>query len=1418
MSVESQPRSRTGYADQQPAEIALQAPPALPRGSGSGTSQLLFMLPMMLGMGAMSFVYIGRSGGVMTFVFGALFVVVMVGMVVMTLSRGGAAKKAQINDERRDYLRYLAGLRGTIRQVAARQRAGLLRALPDPADLWQFAGTARMFQRRAGDGDFGRVRVALGPQRLGTALRPPQTAPLEDLDPVASTSLRHFIRAHATVADLPVAVSLRAFARVTISGDPATGRDLTRAMLAQLATFSAPDDLRIAVCAAGQRRGHWEWVKWLPHAGHPTDRDASGPLRLYAADLESLGDLLADDLAGRPPFRPGGPSTGGGLALTGGGAGGSAFNAGGTALGGAGGAALGGAGGTAFGGSALGAGSALGGGATGKGTGAGPGGGRPHLVVVIDGPAADPVGTAGRSAGSAHGSSENSTDGRAGSRVDERVRAALAGGTGLAGVTVIEIGDRPGPAGPTELRLVAEQGRLGIRKAGGTTLVGAVDRLDPASAEAMARRLTAYHVPAPHRDAPALGALGLVDLLGVGDPRALDPAVSWRPRPARDRLRIPIGLDPQGQPLELDLKESAEGGMGPHGLVIGATGSGKSELLRTLVTGLAVTHSSETLNFALIDFKGGATFAGMTALPHTCAVITNLAAELSLVDRMGDALRGELVRRQELLRSAGNYASVRDYERARQAGANLDPIPSLLVIIDEFSELLSSRPEFVDLFVMIGRLGRSLAVHLLLASQRLEEGRLRGLDSHLSYRVGLRTFSASESRAVLGVPDAYELPAEPGGGYLRTDTSTLLRFKAAYVSGAMPAERGGNPATPGTLRSYPVIFGLGPAAGGPAADLVARPAAIPPPDAAPRPDADAEAASVMETLLGRLDGHGPPAYQIWLPPLAEPPALDQILPPLTVSARGLGPDGWAGNGQLTVPVAIVDKPFEQRRDLLWADLSGAAGNAVVVGAPQSGKTTLLRTLAAALAVTHTPREVQFFVLDLAGGGCAALAGLPHTSGYATRLDAERCRRIVAELTGLLADREELFQRLGLDSAAAFRRDRPAGPDGRPFGDVFLIIDGWLTLRQEFEALEEAVNTLAARGLGFGIHVILSVNRWMEVRPALRDTLGTQFELRLGDPADSAIDRRAASGVPAGEPGRGITEEKLHFLTALPRLDGVGRADDLAGGVTDLVSRVAAAWPGEPAPPVRLLPRLVPAADLPAAEPGGTAIPIGIAEHDLKPVRVDFAADPHLIAFGDTESGKTNLLRLLARGIQDRYSPAGAAILVVDYRRGLLDVVGGDHLLGYAGSEPSLTAVMPEIAQGMRARLPGPDVTAEQLRRRSWWSGPEMFVLVDDYDLVATQGGNPLLPLVELLPQARDIGLHLIVARRSGGAGRALYEPVVQRLRELGSPGLVLSGSRDEGALVADVKPSVRPPGQGQFVSRRTGAAVVQVAWTPPPQE
>ena len=272
-------------------------------------------------------------------------------------------------------------------------------------------------------------------------------------------------------------------------------------------------------------------------------------------------------------------------------------------------------------------------------------------------------------------------------------------------------------------------------------------------------------------------------MIGIADAGEVDPTSLWRTRGPEQRLRVPIGVSEQGQPVELDIKEAAANGMGPHGLCIGATGSGKSEFLRTLTLGMITVHPPETLNLVLVDFKGGATFLGLERAPHVAAVITNLADEAHLVARMKDALAGEMNRRQELLRAAGNFANVAEYDRARARGTGLAPLPVLFIVVDEFSELLSQHPDFVDLFIAIGRLGRSLGMHLLLASQRLDEGRLRGLESHLSYRICLKTFSTGESRSVLGVPDAYHLPNAPGAAYLKTGSGEPLRFQTAFVSG-----------------------------------------------------------------------------------------------------------------------------------------------------------------------------------------------------------------------------------------------------------------------------------------------------------------------------------------------------------------------------------------------------------------------------------------------------------------------------------------------------------------------------------------------------------------------------------------------------------------------------------------------------------
>ena len=1336
-------------------ELSLQEPPAIPETQNGNLGALLTYIPMALSSSLIVLMFIGpmsgrgNSGG-----YGALSgTTVMIGMaglmVVSTLAmlfgqlgRNAGERKFRMRGERRDYLRYLTQLRRSTRKAVLQQHKALSWINPPPDGLWTLAMTDRLWERRASHDDFAEVRVALGEQRMSLRMTPVQSRPVEDLDPLAAHALRRFIKAYTTVDDLPVALYLRGFRAITMRGDLAVARGMTRAMVAQLATFHAPDELHIVACLGDEERAEWDWVKWLPHVLHPTERDAAGQVRLVCSGLEQLDQLLGESFGARNRFQPGAVASRE----------------------------------------------------------------EPLVVVVLDG-----------------------------GRLPPGDRFTV---SGYGNAVLVDVAGRlPWAHAPDQLRLDISAEEIVMVREQGTgvetrTALGRPDRLAVAQARALAKIIAPYRTTgAVEVPESTTSNFDLAALLGLGDAASFDVGEQWSRRGAADRLRVPIGIAANGTPVELDIKESAQGGFGPHGMLIGATGSGKSELLRTLILALAVTHSSDSLNFVLTDFKGGATFLGFEDLPHTSAVITNLADELPLVGRMYDALRGELIRRQELLRRAGNYASVRDYAAARAGGVQLDPLPSLFVVVDEFSELLAAHPEFIELFVMIGRLGRSLGVHLLLASQRLDDGRLQSLETHLSYRIGLRTFSAIESRSVLGVPDAYELPSAPGNGYLRFDTTSLVRFKAAYVSGPYrtPARARRQTATGEAAGPQVIEYGTARVAADEAATsaadldatLLGLPA-DPTPDAATPAETAGETAgsenggrlpSVMRVIIDRLRGQGPPAHQVWLPPLSQPPTLDQLLPPLVPDPEhGLRPLHPGRSNQLAVPIGVVDRPLEQARDLLVADVSGMGGHVGIAGSAQTGKSTLLRSLICSLALHNSPREVQFYCLDFGGGGLTQLAQLAHTTAVAVRSEGDRVGRIVAEISDLLVRREALFAANAVDSMATYRAARRAGrfPEDE-HGDVFLVVDGWATLRQEFDKDEETIRQLVARGLNYGIHLLVTAGRWHEIHLAVRDQLGTKLELRLGEAIDSAIDIRVAATVP-NAPGRGLTPDKHHFLAALPRIDGDSGTHDLHDAVTALVEAVNDTWTGPVAPRLRVLPDRIAVTQLPAPPADGAfQVALGVAEGSLAPVWHDFDDQPHLTVLGDTESGKTNLLRLVVKGITERYAPEQAKIVLVDLRRSLVDWVPEEYRLGYAVTTQAARDLVKGVAPAMQHRMPGPDLTPDQLRRRDWWSGRQLFLVLDDYELVASSMGSALEPIAELLPYGADIGQHVVLARGAAGSSRSAMDQALRKLTEMGVPDVMLSCPRTETPPNSPVRGRILPPGRAQLASRR-GTVLMQTGY------
>ncbi|TCO28199.1 S-DNA-T family DNA segregation ATPase FtsK/SpoIIIE [Kribbella steppae] len=930
---------------------------------------------------------------------------------------------------------------------------------------------------------------------------------------------------------------------------------------------------------------------------------------------------------------------------------------------------------------------------------------------------------------------------------------------------------------------------------------GQVDRMEAAVAEGIARELAPLRLSAESLDEDAQrDNVDFMGLIGISDVGQLDFRQLWQPRPDRAFLRVPLGVDDRGDVVLVDLKESAQLGMGPHGLCIGATGSGKSEVLRTMVMALLATHSPDDLALVLVDFKGGASFAPFAGVPHVAGIITNLRDDASLIERAYKSLEGEVQRRQQVLKDAGNKANITDYRLAREQNPDMPPLPHLFVIIDEFGELLNERPDFIDLFLSIGRIGRSIGVHLLLSSQRVESGKLRGLETYLSYRLGLRTFSEEESRTVLDTTDAFHLPPLPGFGFLKVDTSVYQRFRAAYISGPyVPptnevVEDEGTDVRPQALAPYQ--------------QSVEELEAQKPVEA--KATERTTGPTVLTVFVDQVSRAAKSVLKIWLPPLPAACTLDGLGGRADfVDGRGL--QLAVKSPQMKPPVGVIDDPGNQRQEVYRLDLTRAGGHVALVGGPQSGKTTALRTLVTSLAHTHTPQEVAIYALDLAGGGMQALEQFPHVGGVALRTDREKVRRTVEEIRGMIDHRERVFRNHAIDTMEALRKDHAAGAIPElPTADVVLVIDNYGAIRTTFDELDEPITDLLSRGSNYGIHVVASMMRWNDVRMQNQAMFGTMLELRLNDPSDSNIDRRLQEVLRKAGPGRmlvpGSTKLFAHF--ALPRVDGVTSDENLAEVLEAQAVSSRSTWQGPRAPQIRILPLKLPRAELGDEIREPAVVPIGVDERALAPVYLDLSGrDSNLVVFGDSGSGKTNIVRLIVQQLLERHKSDQLVFAVMDPRRGLREYVPEEYVGGYAPTGRVAAGLAAGVSQELAKRMPDDTGAIPEAGQ----GGPRIVVLADDYDLLTSGGQSPMDPFLPYVASGRDIKLHFIVTRRASGASRQMYEPFLSAVLESGAAGLVLSGDRSEGQLFTGARPGDYPPGRGLFVRRGDGPQLVQTA-------
>jgi S-DNA-T family DNA segregation ATPase FtsK/SpoIIIE len=903
------------------------------------------------------------------------------------------------------------------------------------------------------------------------------------------------------------------------------------------------------------------------------------------------------------------------------------------------------------------------------------------------------------------------------SAVRSLMRAASSEDTAITAVVVVEDASAV-PAGCAVVtvdaggRTTAPFAAVGPFAADGVAVDVATD-----AARALAR-LEDPEVDDPGRGLPARA--DLVGLVGADRLSATALGARWRaagndPAPAGV---LGVGLD---GPVVVDLATD-----GPHALVAGTTGAGKSELLRSFVTALAVSCSPDHLTFVLVDFKGGSAFDACGRFPHTTGVVTDLDARLA--ERALRCLEAELRHRERRLRSLG-AVDLTAFRAA--AGPDEDPLPRLVVVVDEFATLAAELPDFVESLVGIAQRGRSLGVHLILATQRPAGAVSDNIRANTALRIALRVNDRSDSSDVVDAPDAAALPRRrPGRALVRFGPGELTTIQAAYVGAGVlrGARESGVRAAPLTLDGEDATCGSTPDPSGGAAD----------------------GPSDLEVLAGRLTEAwatlgGRPPRSPWPDPLPTRLPWPEAVPEGTVTS---------GGGRDALVLGRADDPDRQRQ--LPYSWRPGDGSLLVVGVPGSGTSTTLATVALEAARRWSPAACHVHVIDH-GSSLGALAGLPQVGAVVGGDETERQRRLLEDLAEDLVERRRSpgaaapRRLLLLDGLGAFRDTWADDPDGT--WAAFLDVLG----RGPEHGISCAV---VAEGASRAPHQVLSLCRQRLVLrlgdPSEHGLFGIPASLAPGSVPGRAVDPDGPTVLQVAFPARGLAAEVAACCSGPPSDDDDGRAP---AGTADGAPRV------EPRPPaVRVLPRRVTLAQACAGAPtavlapdGSLRVTVGVSDHGLRPADLTLVPGGHALVAGPPRSGRSTTLATITRAVADADLP----VLVVT---------------GPGGSSPS------DAGDGITtAGADELDALAAALAHR----GP-LVVVVDDADLLAD--AHPVLgPTVA----ARVPDRHVIVAARPdrlrSSYGHWLREVRVDRC------GLLLAADRDlDGELLGARLPRVTP--------------------------
>jgi type VII secretion protein EccCa/type VII secretion protein EccCb len=994
---------------------------------------------------------------------------------------------------------------------------------------------------------------------------------------------------------------------------------------------------------------------------------------------------------------------------------------------------------------------------------------------------------------------------------------SVTGRKGMAGITMLRLAVRPGVGVGFEHddeRFELQEGRLCHRGA----FYAVADMIAESTADRYARALARW-APATAGELSGADSQGgeLLRALGISDPRHLDPDRLWVQSRGRGDPRwamVPVGVKPGGDLQYVIMRAKDFGGYGFHSVVIGTSGAGKSEYFLSLCNGIALTHSPEAFIVIFVDMKFESAAQDLDGLPHVVGSLSNLGKDdRYLAERMRKAIDGEIARRYQLFKDAG-ARDANEYEEMRLAGRDLEPVPILLVIIDEYLELFHHHPDWIDLVIHIGQEGRGCNVFFTLGGQRLDLSSLSKAKSNIAFRVALRAETAEDSRDVIGSDAALHLPSKENGyALLKVGPRDLEQFRCFYVSApfVVPSASAGPNSSVAVSFTVPrsLTWEYQPLSAADSMSLAVADEPRTPDEFLYHPDGFKKK-KLLDVIRESLAANpARPPHQIWLPPLEVSETADRLV------QRWRGKPWWVDYGQnsgLIFPVGIEDFPEEHAQRVHAIDTE--MDNVMVVATAQRGKSTTLMTLITSAALMYTPDRVTFFCV---GASLDPVADLPHVAGVVSLTDDEGVSRTIASIEALMRSREASFKSYRMDISEfrerRFGAVRNATDTQDKFGDVFLVVDNFGDLYDKNSGLGDRAIAIARQGLSYGVHVITSASGWLVgLKQALLNVTNARIQLRLSNPDETqmgtGMEHRRAARQTLDQPGFGVTRTGHELLIGLPEILG---PDGERVSTREVGAMIAGQTGTDKIETLARLPERIALRDILAGYDAVATraevldIPFAIGESALQPVALSSGRIPNLLVVGRQGCGKTTTLAALGQALAARLSPEQAQLTIIDPKTTLIGRIQGPHIRAYAYTPDGIDQALAEVAEIISQRLPPSGLTQEELLKRPQWSGPHHFVLIDDEHELRINGvvGRPAAtaPLWNLIERGRETGLHVFATRLPGNwAGVSAMNPFIQRLSGSRAPTLFMDNDPQTVKVFGRTSAAQLPPGRGLLVT------------------